>query len=141
MTYIKNQQEILSHGNVKLRKDALEIIEHGLYCADPYIATKNLVSLEGDILKAGDETFDLKEHKHIYVVGAGKATFPIAKALDEILGNAITDGVITCKHGQEGTLEHSRLYHGSHPAPDMAGYKATCEMMDLARKVEGAVAK
>ncbi len=136
MNFIKNKETLLSHGNRKLRADVLDIIEHGLYRADPYVATKNLVYIDGDVLIAGRNQFDLNLHKRIFVVGAGKATYPIAKALEEILGNRITDGVITCKHGQEGMLKHARLYHGGHPTPDEGGHLATCEMMKLARKTQ-----
>ena len=84
MTYIKNKKQLLSHGNVKIRKAALDLIEYSLEKADPYIATKNLVSLKNNNLHVGSLTFNLHDHKRIFILGAGKATFPIAKALEEI---------------------------------------------------------
>ena len=134
MDYIKNEKDILSHGNAELRKQALEIIEAGLHNADPYVKTKELVRVEGSILHVGKNQFDLNYYTRIYVLGAGKATYPIAKALDEVLGERITDGVVICKYGQEGTLKHSRLYFSSHPIPDENGYKACQELMKIARQ-------
>lgn len=134
MDYIKNEKDILSHGNTELRKQALEIIEAGLHNADPYVKTKELVRVEGSILHVGKNQFDLNYYTRIYVLGAGKATYPIAKALDEVLGERITDGVVICKYGQEGTLKHSRLYFSSHPIPDENGYKACQELMKIARQ-------
>lgn len=134
MTYIKNKKQLLSHGNIKIRKAALDIIEYSLEKADPYIATKNLVSLKNNNLHVGNLTFNLHDHKRIFILGAGKATFPIAKALEEILGDKITDGIVICKYGQEGYLKHSKLYLANHPIPDEAGLIAAKEVVTLAKK-------
>ncbi len=133
VSYIKNKKQLLSHGNIKIRKAALDIIEYSLEKADPYIATKNLVSLKNNNLHVGSLTFNLHNHKRIFVLGAGKATFP-AKALEEVLGDKITDGVIICKYGQEGNLNYSKLYLANHPIPDEAGHIAAQKAMILAEK-------
>ena len=134
MTYIKNKKQLLSHGNIKIRKAALDIIEYSLEKADPYIATKNLVSLKNNNLHVGSLTFNLHAHKRIFILGAGKATFPIAKALEEILGDKITDGIVICKYGQEGYLKYSKLYLANHPIPDEAGLIAAKGAITLAKK-------
>jgi glycerate-2-kinase len=41
---------------------------------------------------------------NIYAIGAGKATYPLAVALEEILGDRITDGFIAIKKGQQSPL-------------------------------------
>ncbi len=134
MGYIKNTDKLLSHGNTYLRSKMIEILEAGIASADPYLKTRELVSLEGDILHVGKDDFDLKYYTRIYVLGAGKATYPIAKALDDTLGSLITDGVVICKYGQEGSLEHMRMYHSSHPVPDENGFMACKELMKIARQ-------
>jgi len=134
VSYIKNREKLLSHGKVRIRQAALDIIDYALEKADPYIATKNLVSLKNNNLHVGSLTFNLHNHKRIFVLGAGKATFPIVKALEEVLGNRITDGVIICKYGQEGSLKYSKLHFANHPIPDEAGYIAAQEAMTLAKK-------
>jgi len=134
VSYIKNSEKLLSHGNVKIRQVALDIIDYALEKADPYIATKNLVSLKNNNLHVGSLTFNLHDHKRIFILGAGKATFPIAKALEEILGDKITDGIVICKYGQEGNLKYSKLYLAGHPIPDEAGHMAAQEVITLAKK-------
>lgn len=136
MNYIKNSENVLSHGNTDLRKDALDIIEYALRESDPYVQVQNLVNLEDNILKVGELIYNLNEVNNIYVLGAGKATYPIAKALDDILGDKINDGVITCKYGQDGELKHSRLYFANHPTPDQAGVDSSLEMMRIAKKTQ-----
>lgn len=134
MGYIKNAEALVSHGNAQMRSRMIEILDAGIASADPYLKTKELVSLEGDKLHVGKDLFDLNYYTRIYVLGAGKATYPIAKALDDVLGDRITDGVVICKYGQEGSLEHMRLYHSSHPVPDENGYSACRELMKIARQ-------
>ena len=134
VSYINNREKLLSHGNVKIRQAAFDIIDYALEKANPYIATKNLVSLKNNILHVGNLIFNLNNHERIFILGAGKATFPIAKALEEILGDKITDGIVICKYGQEGYLKHSKLYLANHPIPDEAGLIAAKEAMTLAKK-------
>ena len=98
MSYIKNRDNLLSHGNVRLRKIALDIVDHALAKADPYKAVKELVHLRGDLLTIGEIRLDLKKQGRIFLLGTGKATYPIARALEEILGERIEDGVIICKY-------------------------------------------
>lgn len=134
--HVRNRDSLLSHGNKELKKAVLDIIDAGLKVCDSYSQVKKLVRLNGDKLSVGERVYDLKKHRRIYVLGAGKATFPMAKALDDILGDGITDGVVICKHGQEGELSHSRLYFASHPIPDQYGIDATQQMMAIARQTQ-----
>ncbi len=133
---IKNRSELLSHGDRELREAALDIVEYALNEANPYKKVKELVKLKGDTLWVGENKFDLNIHKRIYVLGAGKATFPMAKALDEILGSRVTDGVVICKHGQSGTLDNCRLRFGGHPIPDESGHAAAKETMEIIKQTK-----
>jgi glycerate 2-kinase len=81
-----------------------------LYALDPYIATKRLIGLHGEILTVGHLHFNLCQRGNIYVLGAGKATFAIAKALEEILGKRIVESLIVVKNGQDGILEKINTY-------------------------------
>ncbi|UCD79041.1 MAG: DUF4147 domain-containing protein [Desulfobacterales bacterium] len=136
MSYIKNRQQLLSHGNIKLRQAALDIIEHALAAADPYQATRKLVQLDGNYLTVGEVGFDLNAHQRIFLLGGGKATYPIARALEDILGERITGGVVICKYGQEGGLSRAKLYHAGHPIPDAAGFAASKAALALARQTQ-----
>jgi glycerate 2-kinase len=91
--YIKNRDRLVSHGDREGRALALDILEAGLVASDPYANTRKLIHIEGDTLHVGgdpskdvsgfgDETVDLREIEHIYVIGAGKATQRIALALE-----------------------------------------------------------
>jgi len=136
--YVQNRDQLLSHGDRRLRGMALQIIEEALEASNPYHATKELVHLDGSSLRVGPHTYDLSEKGNIYVLGTGKATFPIARALEEVLGDRITKGVVVLKKGQTERLKRIRVIEASHPIPDSNGFQGAREMMKLAnRAVEG----
>jgi len=70
----------------------------------------------------------------IIVIGAGKAAGSLAKGLETLLGNRITDGCIIVKHGHDEPLTRIRQLQAGHPIPDAQGGEATAEML---RTVEG----
>jgi len=133
MSFIKNREDLICHGNEKLRRAAIEIIEYALSQSDPYQATLNILRLSGDRLVVGDHEYNLRSHSRIFVVGGGKATYPIARALEEILEARINDGVIVCKYGQQAPLKHMRVFNASHPIPDQAGHNAAVACMNLVK--------
>jgi len=132
--YVKNREELLSHGNRELRAVALDIVEYALSQVDPYQATKNLVRLVGGTLTVGNLSYDLAKRGAIYVLGAGKASLPIAQALEDVLGDRIKDSLVIVKEGQESKTRLIKLREASHPFPDERGYEAAREMMELATK-------
>ena len=72
---IKNIKQLLSHGQVELRKKALDIVAHALQAVDPYKATLRHVTLDGDKLYVGKKSYNLNAYQNIYAIGAGKATY------------------------------------------------------------------
>jgi len=132
--YIQNRNELVSHGYREGRKAVIDIIEHALQAVDPYRATRELVHLEGGILSVGYLNFDLSKGGDMYLLGMGKATFPIAKAMEEILGERITEGLIIVKEGQKGDLKRVKVREASHPLPDSRGLEAAKEMRAIAER-------
>ncbi len=115
---IKNFLQLISKGQGKVRADALEIIESGICKAIPYSGTYETVKLTDGILSIGDQKIDLQQIRHIFFVGAGKGSYPIARALDEILKEKITQGFLAVKEGEKNRLNYIEVYESSHPLPD-----------------------
>ena len=134
-TRVLNAERLLQHGNKIGRKIALEIVESSLVAVDSYATTKKLVRIENDRkLIVDDLSYDLSRIRNVFIVGAGKATFPIAQALDEILANRIKKGIIIVKTGQKHHLKHVEVREAGHPIPDEAGLKGANEIMSVARE-------
>ncbi len=130
--YIQNAEHLIHQGSQEMRKAAVDIIEHSLLAADPYHAVKTLLHLDNECLHIGSLALDLTQFDRILVIGAGKATYPIARALEEILGERITEGVVVLKKGSTGSLNKIRIIYGSHPVPDEEGNRGARLIMELA---------
>ena len=90
----RNAEELISHGIADLRRVALDIASYGLAAADPYEATKALISFDGRTLAVAERSYEIASDRRIFVVGAGKASFPIARALEELLEDRISGGLV-----------------------------------------------
>lgn len=130
--YILNRQGLTSHGNTSLRKAAVDIIEHGLSMANPYLAAKQLLHLKGDVLQVGNLELELNKFERIFIIGTGKASLGIAQALEEVLGDRIADGLFVLRYGSKADLNHTRVIYASHPYPDENSYRGGQLMMELA---------
>jgi glycerate 2-kinase len=129
---IKNRGELLAHGLKEGRRVALDIIEHALRPVDPYQATKRVVQRQNNRLFIGSQHYNLKDVRDLYVIGAGKASFPIAKALEDVLGDRIARGVVIVKRGQGGRLERIKKVEAGHPLPDEDGLRGAEEAIEIA---------
>ena len=118
--------------NSPLRSDALAVIETALDAAIPARTTQKKVVLNGDILLVDGQSYDLKQFDRIRILGAGKASYPIALALENILGDKLTDGVLVIKKGDERKLKKVRVIEGSHPVPDASSVEAGVAMLEFA---------
>jgi len=74
---------------------------------------------------------DARRFEKILVVGAGKATARMCQALEEILGDRISDGVIVVKRGYVADLRRVRIVEAAHPIPDEAGVQGVTEMLRI----------
>jgi glycerate 2-kinase len=108
------------------RKKALEhIFRAGLKAVDPERAVRKHVRCKGNQLFIGDRSYPLDRFKRILLIGAGKGTAPMAKALEDILGDWLTSGWIIVKYGHGMNLKKTHIMEAGHPIPDEAGHRAT----------------
>jgi glycerate 2-kinase len=118
MPWIKNREEVLGHGAAALRRTALDALEAGLSAVDPYVLTKRLIRVDGTVLQVGAEGFPLSALGQVFVVGAGKGSFPICQALEETLGDRIATGMLSVKAGESRRLRRITVMEAGHPVPD-----------------------
>src|SRR5512138_3409071 len=113
------------------------IFRAGLKRADPYAMIADHVRLEGDWLTVQFENeqqrFDLAKFRRIFVFGAGKASARMAQAVEALLGERITAGVIAVKYQHTAPLQRIRLIEAAHPVPDEASLRGGREVAALAR--------
>ena len=146
MGRILNVDTLTDHGHAEGRRIMLDILEHGLRAADPYYATKAMLRLDGDILTVGGDEYappgtplpgpaviDLKKINRIFVLGGGKGIQGCAKALEELLGDRLTGGVVIDKHGTPHILERVEVVYGAHPIPDEGCARGCRRIVEIAK--------
>lgn len=118
----------------KLRQDAWDIFQAGLKAVDPRVAVHTYVRRDGDELVVDERSYRLADFEHIYVIGGGKAGAAMAAAIEEILGERITEGVVNVKYGHTEALRVVKINEADHPVPDEAGLKGAEEVVRLLQK-------
>ena len=116
------------------RKDARIIFEAALHASDPMVSIRRHLRVDGETLYAGGGCYDLAKLSHLYVVGAGKATAKMALAVEELLGDKITGGLVIVKRGHRVPLQKLKIVEAGHPLPDQAGVEATEAVVTLLRE-------
>lgn len=149
---IVNYEELTNHGNIKGRKALAEIMETGLSAGNPYNNTRKLISLDGDILtfyhehmapagdpRTGPAVFDLRDIDRVFIFGIGKGIQSITKAVEDVLGDRITGGLVIGKHGDEVIMERVAVILAGHPVPDeycLMGCQRMVDMVEAASFTE-----
>ena len=111
--------------NQNLKEILTKIFMAGLKAVDPEEAVRRQVDLAGHRLRVSERSYALDRFDRIIVIGAGKGTAPMARALEDILGERLTTGVIIVKYGYGLPLQKIRVLEAGHPVPDQAGLDAT----------------
>ena len=118
----------------QMRKHALQIFEAGLQAVDPVAAINHYVTVSDSVLSIGEQQFKLKDYDRILIIGAGKAVAPMAKTMEDHLGNRIAAGVIVTKDEHGLPLKKVKVCEASHPVPDARGVAGTEEILALVKK-------
>lgn len=119
-----NEGEIMANATDetfrKLRRDAMEILKAAVEAVEPGDAIRKSLNVEGGRLQCGDVVLDLGSFSRVFVVGGGKASGAMARAIEELLGNRISKGVVNVLNGTKGLydLQKIELNGASHPVPD-----------------------
>jgi glycerate 2-kinase len=122
------------------------VLDAALRAVDPAEAVRRQVSRRGDLLVVAGRQYDLTRYRHVYLVGGGKASVPMALALSQILDERVTAGHVNTR--RNGALAAGRragdvspLAPGSritvteagHPLPDECGVAGMERMAELLR--------
>ena len=125
----------LSDTERKRRDQAWGIMSAALAAVDPAQAIRQNVSLEGSSLQIGQQSYDLSGYERIFVAGGGKAGSPMVAAIEGILGQRITAGLVNVKHGylppETADIRRVEIVEAGHPTPDEAGRRGAERMVEM----------
>ena len=122
----------------QIRSDAEAIFRAAVAAVDPYAAVRRFVRMADDALSVGPRerpvtVLDMGDYDRVLVVGGGKATAHMARAVEALLGPRISQGVITVKTGFGEDLGMTEVIEAAHPVPDQKGVDGTARILDLLR--------
>ena len=119
-----------------LKEEARQIFEAGLRAVNPIEAVKRFLTLDGNALVLGEHKLDLEDFEEIWAIGAGKASAAMAQAVEEVLGDRISGGLVIVKYDHLAPLSKIRLVEAGHPTPDENGWRGTQELVGLVEKLD-----
>lgn len=111
-----------------------QIFRAGVQSVLPGEMIRRYVSMKDGLLFISNLRFSLKEINVIYVIGAGKASALMAKEVESILGDIISEGHIVVKYGHSCDLKRIKVSEAAHPIPDENGLIATRKVVEIAHK-------
>jgi len=115
----------------RMREDATAIFYAGLQAVEPGVAVKNFCRRENNSLLVGNRVYDLARFNNLFVVGAGKASAAMASAIEDLVGDRITSGIINVKYEHVTDLRHIELREAGHPVPDENGESGSHAILKL----------
>ena len=123
----------------EMHEMAKAIFLKSISSVDPYRRLKEYLHVDRGrlIIKEkgkNENIFNLNEFEKIYLLGTGKASSPMAQAIEEILGHRIAKGLITTKYGHGLPLRYTEVIEAGHPIPDEKGIEGAQKMRDLLRQ-------
>lgn len=119
-----------------LRTHLRNIFAAGIEAVDPVRVVKETISIpHGKIVLKGAR-YPLDQYKHVYVVGGGKASGAMAQAIEALLGENITSGIINVLEGTGNryTVRRITLNEASHPIPNQQGVNSSKNIMNLVQE-------
>lgn len=129
---VRNREALLSRGDQEGRRAVLDIAEAVLQRLDARARIGSIAHLEGELLRIGERCWDLSKKRHVYLLGAGKACNHMAMAVERVLGDRLTRGIIIVKSREATDVFHrTEVYTGGHPLPNEEGLKGCEAMLDL----------
>lgn len=117
-----------------IKNDAVRIFQKGVQAVEPGAAVKKYCRLEDRKLLVGEMVYDLSLFKRLYVIGTGKATAPMAAAIEDLLGSRIAGGIINVKYKHTAELDRINLREAGHPVPDNNGQQGAEAIYNLVKE-------
>ncbi len=117
----------------RLRIAAREIFDEALRAVDAGQAVQQAIRVEGSRMVIGDLTLNVSR-REVCSIAIGKAAAPMAAALDDVLGERLTSGVISSSAAPLSQIQLSprwQQFHGGHPEPNDQSLAAARAAFDL----------
>lgn len=137
-SFLNQEMATMSEGGVNqdLRRNVMRILHAALGAVDPSAAVRRHVRREGTQLIVGEQRLDLNQYRHVFVLALGKAAYPMAYALQVLLGSRLDRGVLVTKYGHLSAALDERwvVIEAGHPVPDENSVRGAQALAALAEQ-------
>jgi glycerate 2-kinase len=122
---------------VDLGAAARRIFERTLAAIDVESVVRRHLRLSGDRLEVGEAVCGLAQYSRLIIVSVGKASVPMARAAEEILGGRVTDGLAVTNALTGAAPARLRVILGGHPLPNAGSLEAARAALEMLRAADG----
>ncbi len=119
-----------------MKNFAKQIFLAGVESVLPDQLIRSQVKLTDGILSVAGTSYKLADYNNILIFGAGKASALMAKEMELILGQRITDGHVVVKYNHACALKYLKITEAGHPLPDENGVEASQKMLEIVSKAD-----
>ncbi len=122
-----------------LRAVAQQLQQAALEAVEPAEAVYRVLTRVGNSILVNDQAYDLANFDRVLIIGAGKASIPMADAVAEVLRDRLTGGVVITKYQHIDRSLHPsiRVHEAGHPVPDQNSINGARDIQDRLRDLTG----
>ena len=122
---------------MNLKDEAKNIFTTTLEKVNPQKFLPDVVTFnkEENYFSVFDSVFNLKAQHPLYIIGTGKAAHTMAGAIEQIFGNAISDGLIIIPPDTGQELRIINTVEGAHPIPNEKSFNASKKMLQFIENI------
>ncbi len=118
---------------MELRAIATDIFQRTLAAIEVEAVTQQALHLDGDTLIAGTTRVNLKLYTRLLVIAIGKASVPMARAAERVLGERLTGGMVATNELTGEAPQRLQLFIGGHPLPNQGSLDGAAAALQLLR--------
>ncbi len=121
----------------KIRRILMEVADSAISAGNPAVSIRKWVKLNGERLEIANCSIDLEQVGRIVVVGGGKAGVAMAIAIEQILGDRLSEGIVTIPEGMlpEFYTGKIKFIEASHPIPNGSAMEGARGMLSLVKEL------
>ena len=121
---------------LNLRTTARQIFERTLAAIEVEAVVRSHFHLINNKLVIGEEVCDLARFSRVIVIGIGKASVGMARAVESILGERLTAGMVVTNALTGDAPKRMRVWLGGHPLPNAMSLAAADAALELLRATD-----
>jgi glycerate 2-kinase len=125
--------------NGRMGADACRIMASAIEAVDPYWCVQEQIKFTNNKIEIHNQIIELDCFERIFLIGFGKASVPMAKALMDILGDIIIQAMVITKDEkftlEDGYRDKLKVFLGGHPVPTQASIDSTQALMSSLPKL------